>query len=382
MARQAAAKGAQLKKQEAEKGKEAPAILFTGFPGFIGMRLVPRILEQQPEARLVCLVQEKFLPLAEGAVRTIEEQHPHARGRVFLVTGDITAQGLGVEAKQARELRRSLRQAWHLAAVYDLAVARDVGRRINVEGTKNVLEFLEDAPHFERLQYVSTAYVSGTARGTFRETDLDVGQGFKNHYEETKFQAEVEVVRSRLPRTIYRPGVVVGDSKTGETGKFDGPYHVLRLMEKLPSPGIFFRIGLGFGTVNIVPVDFVVEALSALSASPAALGKTYHLCDPQPHTPGELAEMFADTIGRKFLYLPVPMGVAKAFFAPKPVQRFFGMPLQALDYFDDPVRHDATQATKDLGELGVECPRLADYVPRLVAFYKAHREEVRREAMV
>ena len=382
MARQAAAKGAQLKKQEAEKGKEAPAILFTGFPGFIGMRLVPRILEQQPEARLVCLVQEKFLPLAEGAVRTIEEQHPHARGRVFLVTGDITAQGLGVEAKQARELRRSLRQAWHLAAVYDLAVARDVGRRINVEGTKNVLEFLEDAPHFERLQYVSTAYVSGTARGTFRETDLDVGQGFKNHYEETKFQAEVEVVRSRLPRTIYRPGVVVGDSKTGETGKFDGPYHVLRLMEKLPSPGIFFRIGLGFGTVNIVPVDFVVEALSALSASPAALGKTYHLCDPQPHTPGELAEMFADTIGRKFLYLPVPMAVAKAFFAPKPVQRFFGMPLQALDYFDDPVRHDATQATKDLGELGVECPRLADYVPRLVAFYKAHREEVRREAMV
>jgi thioester reductase-like protein len=382
MARQAAAKGAQLKKQEAEKGKEAPAILFTGFPGFIGMRLVPRILEQQAEARLVCLVQEKFLPLAEGAVRTIEEQHPHARGRVFLVTGDITAQGLGVEAKQARELRRSLRQAWHLAAVYDLAVARDVGRRINVEGTKNVLEFLEDAPHFERLQYVSTAYVSGTARGTFRETDLDVGQGFKNHYEETKFQAEVEVVRSRLPRTIYRPGVVVGDSKTGETGKFDGPYHVLRLMEKLPSPGIFFRIGLGFGTVNIVPVDFVVEALSALSASPAALGKTYHLCDPQPHTPGELAEMFADTIGRKFLYLPVPMGVAKAFFAPKPVQRFFGMPLQALDYFDDPVRHDATQATKDLGELGVECPRLADYVPRLVAFYKAHREEVRREAMV
>ncbi len=382
MARQAAAKGAQLKKQEAEKGKEAPAILFTGFPGFIGMRLVPRILEQQAEARLVCLVQEKFLPLAEGAVRTIEEQHPHARGRVFLVTGDITAQGLGVEAKQARELRRSLRQAWHLAAVYDLAVARDVGRRINVEGTKNVLEFLGDAPHFERLQYVSTAYVSGTARGTFRETDLDVGQGFKNHYEETKFQAEVEVVRSRLPRTIYRPGVVVGDSKTGETGKFDGPYHVLRLMEKLPSPGIFFRIGLGFGTVNIVPVDFVVEALSALSASPAALGKTYHLCDPQPHTPGELAEMFADTIGRKFLYLPVPMGVAKAFFAPKPVQRFFGMPLQALDYFDDPVRHDATQATKDLGELGVECPRLADYVPRLVAFYKAHREEVRREAMV
>jgi hypothetical protein len=117
---------------------------------------------------------------------------------------------------------------------------------------------------------------------------------------------------------------------------------VLRLMERLPSPGIFFRVGLGFGTVNIVPVDFVVEAMAALSACPASAGKTYHLCDPQPHSPGELAEMFAEAIGKTFVYLPVPMSVAKAFFAPKPVQRFFGMPLQSLDYFDDPVRHDTT----------------------------------------
>jgi uncharacterized protein YbjT (DUF2867 family) len=175
---------------------------------------------------------------------------------------------------------------------------------------------------------------------------------------------------------------VVGDSKTGETAKFDGPYFVLRVMEKMPSPGIFVRIGLGFGTVNVVPVDFVVEAMAALSAAPGSLGKTYHLCDPQPHSPGELAEMFAEAIGKSFAYVPVPMAVAKAFFAPKPVQRFFGMPLQALDYFDDPVRHDATQATQDLGELGIECPRLADYMPRLVAFYRAHRETVRKEAMI
>ncbi len=371
-----------MKKEESAKGAEAPTILFTGFPGFIGMRLVPRILQLQEEARLVCLVQEKFLDLARRSADEIEARHPHARGRIDLLSGDITAQGLGIEARRARELRRSLKQAWHLAAVYDLAVRRDVGRRINVEGTKNVLEFLGQAPLLERLQYVSTAYVSGTARGVFRESDLDVGQGFKNHYEETKFQAEVEVVRSRLPRTIYRPGVVVGDSRTGETGKFDGPYHVLRLMEKLPSPGVFFRVGLGFGTVNIVPVDFVVEAMAALSACPVSAGKTYHLCDPQPHSPAELAEMFAEAIGKRFVYLPVPMAAAKALFAPKPVQRFFGLPQQALDYFDDPVRHDTAQATQDLGELGIECPRLADYIPKLVAFYRAHRDDVRREAMV
>jgi thioester reductase-like protein len=362
---------------------ESPtSILFTGFPGFIGTRLLPRILELKPGACVECLVQEKFLPAARTAVEAIEVRHKHARGRIGLVPGDVTARDLGLTASRARQLRRHVREAYHLAAVYDLAVSREVGRRINVEGTRNVLDFLEHAPRLERLHYVSTAYVSGTARGTYRESDLDVGQGFKNFYEETKFQAEVEVARSRVPRTIYRPGVVVGDSKTGETAKFDGPYYVLSLMEKLPSPGVFFRVGLGNGTVNIVPVDFVVEALASLSASPASAGKTYHLCDPQPHSPVEIADMFAEAIGRSFVQVPVPMRVAKALFSPTPVQRFFGMPREALDYFDDPVRHDTTQATQDLGELGIECPRLAEYIPRLVAFYRDHRDAVRREAMI
>ncbi len=364
------------------KDEQTPTVLFTGFPGFIGMRLLPRILELHPGWRVECLVQEKFLEAARAAVETLEESHPRTRGRVGLVTGDITVQGLGVEARRARELRQSLVEAWHLAAAYDLAVARDVGRRVNVEGTKNVLDFVGRGKRFERLQYVSTAYVSGTARGTFRETDLDVAQGFKNHYEETKFQAEVEVVRSKVPCTVYRPGVVVGDSKTGETAKFDGPYFVLRMMEKMPSPGVFFRVGLGFGTVNVVPVDFVIESMAALAASPGSLGKTYHLCDPRPHSPVELSLMFAAALGKSFAFVPVPMSVARAFFAPKPVQRFFGMPVQALDYFDDPVRHDTTEATKDLAALGIQCPRLEDYLPKLVSFYRAHREAVRTEAMV
>jgi thioester reductase-like protein len=356
-------------------------ILFTGFPGFIGMRLLPRLLELQPGARIACLVQEKFLDTARASLAALAKGHEHTRGHIELVAGDITAAGLGIEAAKAKALRSSLWQAWHLAAVYDLAVARDVGRRVNVDGTRNVLDFVASAPSFERLQYVSTAYVSGTAHGVFRETDLDVGQGFKNHYEETKFQAEVEVVHSRVPATIYRPGVVVGDSRTGETAKFDGPYLVLRMMERLPSPGVFFRIGTSRGTVNIVPVDFVVEAMARLGATSASSGRTYHLCDPQPHSPVELAEMFARASGRRFVFVPVPLGLARACFAPRPVQHFFGMPQQALDYFHDTVRHDTTQASRDLGALGIECPRLADYLPRLVAFYRSHRDAVRSEAM-
>jgi thioester reductase-like protein len=369
-----------LERKDADPTPET--ILFTGFPGFIGARLLPRILELKPLSRVFCLVQEKFSEAARASVEALESAHPQARGRLHLLRGDITQPGLGMEAEPARELRRGLVQAYHLAAAYDLAVSAEVGRRINVEGTRHVLEFLQEAPRFSRLHYVSTAYVCGKARGVFKETDLDVGQGFKNHYEETKFQAEVEVVKSRVPRTIYRPGVVVGDSRTGETGKFDGPYFVLRAMDRLPSRGLFFRLGSGQGMVNIVPVDFVVEALARLSAVEASHGQTYHLTHPAPHTAGELVEIFARALGKRFAYLPVPLALARVLFRPRAVQRYFGMPVEALEYFGEGVRHDAAQATRDLAPLGVRCPSLPDYVDRLVAFYREQRDRVRGEAMI
>jgi thioester reductase-like protein len=369
--------------REATDARAAPeTILFTGFPGFIGARLLPRILELKPLSRVSCLVQEKFWETAKASVVSLETAHPHLRGRLDLLRGDITQPGLGIEGEPARDLKRGLLEAYHLAAAYDLAVSAEVGQRINVEGTKHVLDFLQEAPRLSRLHYVSTAYVCGKARGVFRETDLDVGQGFKNHYEETKFLAEVEVVRSRVPRTIYRPGVVVGDSQTGETGKFDGPYFVLRAMERVPSRGVFLRLGSGRGVVNIVPVDFVVEALARLSAVPASQGQTYHLTHPDPHTASELLEIFARALGKRLTYLPVPLALARVLFRPKAVQRFFGMPVEALEYFDEGARHDSSQATRDLAALGVFCPSLPDYAGRLVAFYREQRGRVRREAMI
>ena len=153
-------------------------------------------------------------------------------------------------------------------------------------------------------------------------------------------------------------------------------------MERLPSPGLFPRIGLAPGTVNIVPVDFVVTALAALSTSPISAAKTYHLCDPRPHSSAELVAMFSEAIGKRFVQVPVPRAVARATFAPRAVRRFFGMPREALDYLGDAVCHDTTVASRDLAELGIACPRLPDYVPRLVDFYLRHRSDVRREAMV
>jgi len=358
------------------------SVLFTGFPGFIGARLIPRLLELRPGIRLACLVQEKFLGAARDAAEAMAAAHPATAGRLDLVVGDITAPGLGLPQSRAKKLRRNLTGCYHLAAVYDLAVARDVALRINVEGTRNVLEFLGEAPGFGRLDYVSTAYVSGTAVGTYRETDLDVGQSFKNSYEETKFLAELAVTESGLPFTIYRPGIVVGDSRTGETAKFDGPYFALNAMKLLPSPGLFVRIGQGTTEVNLVPVDFVLEAIARLSSWDGAGGKTYHLTDPAPRTALEIAELLAKSIGKSFVYVPVPLPVAKLVFAAPPVNRTLGMPSQTLDYFDHPVHYDATQASRDLARFGVACPPLSEYVQTLVSFWKKKRGEITRGAMI
>lgn len=361
---------------------ERSTVLFTGFPGFIGARLLPRLLELQPDTALRCLVQEKFLGQAREAIASLEASHPHTRGRIGIVQGDITAAGLGLADADAQTLKKDVSAAWHLAAVYDLAVAREVGHRINVEGTRNVLAFLGDCRRFERLHYVSTAYVSGRASPVYRETDLDVGQSFKNHYEETKFLAEVEVVYSGLPATTYRPAIVVGDSRTGETGKFDGPYFILNAMERLPSPGVFMRIGSGRQPANLVPVDFVVEALAQLGSSDLSRGRTYHLTDPEPMSVVETGKLLAEALGKSFVFAPVPGFVARGLFAPRPVQRFFGVPVEVLDYFEHDCRYDTTHASRDLGTLGVACPRFAEYVTRLVAFYRAHRGDVRRTAMI
>jgi len=356
--------------------------LFTGFPGFIGARLIPRLLELRPGARFRLLVQPKFETAALDSVAEIERAHPATKGHLSLVPGDITEERLGLSVSAARALQHELTGAFHLAAVYDLAVKREVGVKINVDGTRNVLDFLAGARGFERLHYVSTAYVSGTAVGVYRETDLDVGQSFRNHYEETKFLAERLVVESGVPQVTYRPGIVVGDSRTGETAKFDGPYFVLSAMERMPSPGVFMKIGSGRNPVNLVPVDFVVEALAQLAWSGAPAGRTYHLTDPAPLQVIEVAELLAKSIGKSFVYTPVPLAIARLLFRPRTVQGYFGMPVQSLDYFDHPCRYDASQATADLSAMGVFCPRFGDYAQRLVSFYLEKKGRVRREAMI
>lgn len=351
--------------------------LLTGFPGFLGSELVRRILARDRATRVACLVQAKFAGLAGERANAIESERKEFAGRIRLVEGDITRPDLGLD--DAARLARDVTQVFHLAAVYDLTVPRAVGMKVNVDGTRHVLDFAERAGKLERFQYVSTCYVSGRWPGIFRESDLEKGQRFNNFYEETKYLAEIEVRRrgeAGLPYTTYRPGIVVGDSRSGETQKYDGPYFITRWLLKQPSVAVLpVPLGAGDYRVNLVPRDFVIGAIDALAAWPGAKNVTYQLADPDPPTIDETITLMGEATGRAIVRTPLPLKVAKAAIDWVPgVERLMGIPSNAIDYFAHPTFYDTTNATRDLAQLGIRCPRLADFFHHLVDFQRRHPE--------
>jgi nucleoside-diphosphate-sugar epimerase len=354
---------------------------FTGFPGFLGSRLLPLVLDRDPSLTALCLVQPTWATTAKARVDELVGADPSLEGRIELREGDITRPGLGLDG-----LPRGVTQAWHLAAVYDLAVPREVGMRVNVAGTRNVLDALRECPDLERLHYVSTCYVSGRWAGPFREDDLDKGQSFNNYYEETKHLAEVEV-RSRmdggLPATVYRPSIVIGDSTTGETQKYDGPYFVIRWLLRNPKVAVLPVVGDPAMTrLNLVPRDFVVRAIAHLSGLPQSAGKTYQLADPDAVTVDELIRLLAHATGRRIVRVPLPRRTAKWALDRVPgVYRLLQIPSSAVDYFVHPTHYLTDNADADLAGSGLRVPPLSSYVGRLVDFVRAH-PEISSAAMV
>ncbi|HEX6178176.1 MAG TPA: SDR family oxidoreductase [Thermoanaerobaculia bacterium] len=341
-----------------------PALFFTGYPGFLGAELLPRLLARNPLLTARCLVQPKFAALAR-------ERASSLGGRVQIVEGDITRP---IDAR-----RDDVAEVWHLAAIYDLAVKRDVATRVNVDGTRHVLDFAASCPKLARFQYVSTCYVSGPYDGVFLESDLEKGQSFNNDYEATKYLAEVlvqERMATGMAATIYRPAIVVGDSSTGETQKFDGPYFVIRWLLRQPRVALLPVIGdpRRF-RANFVPRDFIVRAIEHLSALDESKGKVYQLADPEPMTVDEIIRAIATATNRRIVRLPLTKGIAKFALERVPgVHRLMRIPSASVDYFVHPTTYDTANTLADLRGSGIEVPRLRDYLPRLVEFMRAHPE--------
>jgi len=361
-----------------------PTVFFTGYPGFLGSELLPRVLKRSDDTRAVCLVQPKFADLARARADQLVAEHPAYEGRIRLVEGDITRPDLGLD--DAEGLHREVTEIFHLAAVYDLAVERDLAMRVNVDGTRNMLRFAGDCKGLERFQYVSTCYVSGRYAGAFTEADLVKGQSFNNYYEETKFLAEVKVqewMEKGLPTTIYRPSIVVGDSKTGATQKYDGPYYVIRWILKQPIVAVMPVVGDVRRTrVNLVPRDFITDAIDHLSAREVSVGKVYQLADPEPLTVDELLEAVARVARKRVVRVPMLVGMAKASLDYVPfLERVMGIPSEAIDYFIHPTYYVTDNTQEDLEGTGIRVPPFPTYLDRLVAFVRAH-PEVSSAAMV
>jgi len=357
----------------------------TGATGFIGKRLVKKLL-----ARRGSTVYFLVRPGSEDKVAGLLEHWGVSKARAIAVGGDLTEKKLGVASDVIKQLKGQIDGVYHLAAVYDLKADEESQVRVNVEGTRNVVEFAKaiDAGH---LHHVSSIAAAGLYEGVFREDMFEDAEGLDHPYFMTKHESE-KIVRKecKVPWTVYRPAMVVGDSRTGEMDKIDGPYYFFKLIQRMRQllPPWMPAVGLEGGRINIVPVDFVVDALDYISHSKAALrGKCFHLVDPLGYRVGDVLDIFAKAAHAPKMNLFInaallgfiPKSVKKGLLAIAPVRRVrnavmkdLGLPEDILTFINYPTRFDCRETLDALKGSGIECPKLGDYAWRLWDYWERH----------
>jgi thioester reductase-like protein len=344
----------------------------TGFPGFIATRLLRRLAAKG--GRFLLLVQPTFAERAQQELIAIAQQADRPLSDFRLLSGDITEPNLGLSADHLKVALDESTIVFHLAAIYDLAITRELAYRVNVEGTRNVNDFTRRAHRLSQYHYISTCYVAGKRTGRILESELHHDAGFRNYYEETKYLAEMEVeaLKTEQPVTIHRPAVVCGDSRSGETAKYDGIYYLIRYLLKWPSVLSSFNIGNSEVALNLVPVDFVVEAISTLARDPLALGKTIQLADPEPLTTRELFNSIARSIGGRQSRVTIPAALVQTSLMLPLAPRISDLPHAAVPYFFLKQTYDTSESTALLSPHGVSCPPFNSYVDKIVDFAIHH----------
>ena len=263
---------------------------------------------------------------------------------------------------------------YHLAAIYDLEVKKELAYRVNVEGTKNVNELVTKIENLRRYNYVSTCYVAGKRDDVIFESELIHDKGFRNYYEETKYFAEVEVekLKATHPVTIFRPSVVCGDSETGETAKYDGIYYVIKFLLKFPEVFRLVNVGNEDVRLNLVPVDFVIDGMVSLAKDERAVGKTIALADPNPLTTKDICDSIAEAVTNKKSVITPPPKMVETFLNSPISPTITGLPHSGVPYFFIPQTYDTKISEKLLEPHNISCPSFRDYVGNLVKFVIEH----------
>jgi nucleoside-diphosphate-sugar epimerase len=340
-------------------------VLVTGFPTDVAREQI-RLLVAGGD-RVLLLVRNKFMPEAQAFAQAL--QNPGKPEQITLLQGDILELDMGLTGAQVRMLHAEVHEVHHAAAISYLGIQAARMRDVNVEGLREVLEVCLGMRRLERICLWSTAFVAGNRSGIVREDELFVGQQFRNAYEQTKAEAErlARTAMAKLPVTIVRPSILVGDSHSGAVSRLDGPYLLVKAIlhagqTPVPMPG------RGDHPLPLVPVDYAARAALFLTRHPDALGGTFHLVDPEPLKAREFYEAVADAANKPRPTLFLPEGLSRAVLNLPGVRNFVRNERTFLDWFDTDVYFDNTRARTLLGPGGIECPPAKSYVDALVRF--------------
>lgn len=358
----------------------------SGYPGFLASSLIRQLIQdhKQDIEHIHLLVLPSQENKANEEIKSFAYEHSIPERFFSIVIGDITKPGIAISKDTNQLLQESVTHVFHLAAIYDLAVPKDIAYDVNVNGTQNMNDWVKTLNKLKRYTYFSTAYIAGTREGRIYEHELTVGQSFKNHYEQTKYEAEllVDDLKDSVPTTIIRPGVVKGDSETGETIKFDGLYFMLNFVDRLQFMPTLTYLGDGEPEGNFVPADYVLKATSYLALAPIGEGKTYHLTDPNPYTMKELHKMLTESYLGKTPKGKLPLGLAKGALSFAAIRKWLHVEKEVLDYFVYKSSFDASQTIADLEGSGITCPDLKDTVEPMVNFYRKYKDDSNKHIVI
>ena len=356
----------------------------TGASGFIGRRLVKKLLERDGSV-VYFLVRSS----EKDALAGLYEYWECDAKRAIPVVGDLTEPELGIVTVDRKKLGKKTTHFFHLAAIYDLSADADIQLKVNVEGTRNTVKFAEaiGAKHFHLFSSIASA---GMFEGLFREDMFEEAEGLDHPYFKTKHDSE-GIVRKEcsIPWRIYRPGIVVGDSRTGEMDKIDGPYYFFKLIQKMRKmlPAWMPTVGIEGGRINVVPVDFLVNAVDHIAHAKGEDGKCFHLVDPTPMRVGDLLNTFARAAHapemtmriNAALFSFIPRHMRKALLALTPVRRIrhavmkdLGLPDDMFRFVNYPTRFDCRETNRVLKGTGIKVPALEDYAWKLWDYWERH----------
>jgi NAD(P)-dependent dehydrogenase (short-subunit alcohol dehydrogenase family) len=355
----------------------------TGGTGFIGRFLIDRLLER--EGTIYVLVRKASAKKLDA----LRARWGDREKRVVAVAGDLRRPRLGIAPAELARLKGKVRHFFHLAAIYDLAADAASQEKANIDGTRHGIQAAE-AMGAGCFHHVSSIAAAGLYDGVFREDMFEEAEELDHPYFRTKHDSE-GLVRAdcQVPWRIYRPAIVVGHSRTGEIDKIDGPYYFFKLIQKMRHalPSWMPTIGIEGGRINIVPVDFVVDAMDHIAHKKGLDGQCFHLTDPQPKRIGEILNVFARAAHAPQMTMRVnakmfsfiPSFVIESVTSLAPVRRIqkqvlsdLGIPRDIFTFVNYPTRFDSRDAEKALRGSGIKVPRLEDYAWRLWDYWERH----------